>query len=231
MKKVYSYNIGDRIDDIVIQSIFQDPNRSNVTTYHVKCAICGREKDMLGPTIFRHSGTTHKACGKGLKLQDPLFYSKWQSMRSRTTNPNMDHYKDYGGRGINSDEFANFIDFYDSMYPSYVEAYVQYGNNVSLERVDANGNYCKDNCTWIDVAKQRGNTRKTVYFQLIDLYGHVYTFKNINEFCEEHGFNHSVIHDLITGRLQTAYNGLLVGARRITKEEYDSIVQSEKCND
>ena len=117
------------------------------------------------------------------------------------------------------------------MYPSYVEAYAQYGDNISLERVDVNGNYCKDNCTWIDVSRQKSNTRKTVYFQLIDLYGHVYTFKNVRDFCNDHGFNPSVINDLINGRMHTAYNGLLIGANRITKEEYESIMQSEKCND
>lgn len=34
----------------------------------MKCTKFGREKEMLSSTIRMHKGTTHKACGKGLKM-------------------------------------------------------------------------------------------------------------------------------------------------------------------
>lgn len=219
----YIYSIGEKIDDLVVTALEQDEN--GWTVYNMKCSICGREKKMRGPTLNRHAGTTHKACGKGLKTKDPLFHIKWKSMRTRTSNPKSFQYKDYGARGINSDQFKYFIDFYDLMYPSYKEAYEKYGDRVSLERIDVDGNYCAENCKWIDVSNQPANQRHTVYFELVDENGIASQHKNIREFCRKTGYNPGTITDLINGRLKRAYH--LTG-RRITKQEYE---QSKKCND
>lgn len=212
----YTYSVGEKIDDLIITSI--EKNKNGWTVYNAKCAICGREKKMRGATIARHSGTTHKACGKGLKTEDKLFYEKWTSMRTRTTNPKSAHYKDYGARGINSDQFKNFIDFYDLMYPSYKEAHKKYGDRISLERIDIDGNYCVENCTWIDVSDQKANQRRTVYFELTDENGVSNQYKNVVGFCKENGYCHSTIVDLINGKLQKAYG--LTG-RRIIKQEFE----------
>lgn len=212
----YTYIVGEQIDDLVITSIEKDKN--GWTVYNTKCAICGREKIMKGATIARHSGTTHKACGKGLKTKDPLFHEKWIGMRSRTNNPNSSHYKDYGARGINSDQFENFIDFYDLMYPSYCEAYKKLGDKISLERIDVDGNYCVENCTWIDVDEQKGNQRKTVYFEITDENGVSAKYKNIRKFSRDNGYNDRTISDLVSGKLKHAYG--LTG-RRITKQEFE----------
>lgn len=214
----YTYSIGEKIDDLVVTSIEKDEN--GWTIYNVKCSICGREKQMKGATIARHSGTTHKACGRGLKTKDILFHEKQTGMRSRTSNPKSAHYKDYGGREINSDQFENFIDFYDLMYPSYKEAYKKYGDRISLERIDVDGNYCVENCTWIDISEQKGNQRKTVYFELTDPNGVSKQYKNIVKFCRDskNKYNSSVIADLISGRLQKAYG---FTGRRITKQEFE----------
>ena len=134
MKSIYKYNIGDIIDDLLcIDKIYPDKGSGKSITYLMRCTICGREKYMLGATIARKSGTTHSACGRGIKTDDKRFYSEWCSMRTRTTNPNYEHYDCYGGRGINSDAFEKFIDFYDTMYESYVVACEIYGeHNVSM---------------------------------------------------------------------------------------------------
>ena len=134
--------------------------------YLMKCTKCGREKIMRDHTVFRKSGTCHSACGKGLHLKDPIFHERWQAMRTRTTNPNYHAYDRYGGRGINSDEFQYFIDFYDKMYPSWVEACKIIGDphNVSLERIDVNKSYSSENCKWIHKRDQPKNTCKTIRF-------------------------------------------------------------------
>ena len=179
----------------------------------MRCTICGREKYMLGATIARKSGTTHSACGRGIKTDDKRFYSEWCSMRTRTTNPNYEHYDCYGGRGINSDAFEKFIDFYDTMYESYVVACEIYGeHNVSLERINVNGHYCPDNCTWIPLSEQKSNQRKTVKFEIIFPNGVAERHKNIHKFAKNHGLNPSCMGDLVSGRLKT-YKGFK--ARRL----------------
>jgi len=134
--------------------------------YLMQCTKCGRTKVMRDHTVFRKSGTCHSACGKGIHLLDPIFYERWQAMRTRTTNPNYHAYDRYGGRGINSDEFEYFIDFYDKMYSSWLEACKLIGDphNVSLERIDVNKSYTSDNCKWIHKNDQPKNTCKTIKF-------------------------------------------------------------------
>ena len=81
-------------------------------------------------------------------------YEIWQNMKQRCDNPKKSFYKDYGGRGITyQDSWSNFESFFNDLIGGYKEG-------LSLERVDVNGNYCKDNCSWIDVKDQAKNRRK-----------------------------------------------------------------------
>jgi hypothetical protein len=64
------------------------------------------------------------------------------------------HNKGYGGRGITvCDSWRQFINFYSDMSEQYFEG-------GTLERLDVNGNYSPDNCTWVDRARQTRNRRK-----------------------------------------------------------------------
>lgn len=139
----YKFHIEDVVDDMKIVDIVKQPKG---TRYLCVCSKCNREKTFEGFRLFNHIGTTHKSCGKGIKQTNFRFYSIWQNMRTRTTNKNSDHFDCYGGRGIKSDQFANFIDFYDLMFDDYVTKTKQYGCSVSLERIDVDGDYTVDNC-------------------------------------------------------------------------------------
>ena len=208
MKKMYKYNVGDKVDDLLCtEVIIPEKGSGKCTLYRMQCMRCGREKLMLGPTIAYRHGTTHAACGKGLKTLDKRFHSEWCAMRTRTTNPNYMFYHCYGGRGISSESFKYFIDFYDTLYKSYVDACKQYGaKNVSLERIDVNGDYTPDNCTWIPLSEQKGNQQKTVKFEVVFPDGHIEQHKNISKFVKLHNLNDSAFRDLIDGKLKT-YKG------------------------
>lgn len=203
MRKMLEINIGDIFGDLQCIDILikQNPNGSNSTYYKMKCLKCGREKDMLSSTIRLEKGITHKACGKGLKTADSIFYDRWQGMRTRTTNPNYEHSNCYSERGINSDEFKYFIDFYDAMYEPFIEKSNEIGkNNTSLERIDVNKSYTKENCTWIHKNEQQGNTRTVVNFLVIFPDGHKEIHKNARKFAIEHGLDHNTILDVMNGR-------------------------------
>ena len=205
MKKL-DIKVGDKFDDMEL--IGETYNDKGIYCFIAKCCKCGREKLMIPNTLKRRSGTRHSSCGKGLKTINKTFHSRWTAMRTRTTNPNYAHYEDYGGRGINSDEFEYFIDFYDAMYESFVECSKKWGEtNTSLERIDVNGNYCKDNCIWIHIDEQKGNQRKTVEFVATnEELGMEIHSKNLTKFCRDYNLNASCIRDVMTGRL-TSYQG------------------------
>lgn len=219
MKAIYFINIGDIIGDFTcIDKIIDDKNR---TRNIMKCNICGREKAVLPSTFLqKHArGTTHKSCGQYLKTANKRFHSEWCALRTRTTNPNYEHYDDYGGRGIKSDSWRYFIDFYDDMYKQYLEAINKYpGSIISLERVDVDGDYCKDNCKWIPLEEQKSNMRKTVYFEIEYPDGTTETCRNIRGYALSHNLNPTCLSDLVNGRLRT-YKGLK--GRRVGKEEYN----------
>lgn len=75
-------------------------------------------------------------------------------MRSRCDNEENKSYPNYGGRGITYDpRWSDYINFKEDMVEGY-------SDELTLERVDVNGNYCKENCTWIPLKMQARNKTK-----------------------------------------------------------------------
>lgn len=140
-------------------------------------------------------------------FQDPIFYSRWEAMRTRTNNPNYEHANCYSKRGIDSNEFENFIDFYDAMYESYIKLANKIGKeNTSLERINVNKSYTKENCIWIDKHEQQGNTRKNVVFEVTFPDGHKEIHTNVRRFAKEHGLNSSTINDVMNPNRATSHH-------------------------
>lgn len=203
-RKAPKINIGDTFDDnTVIAEVPTAPGK--VSRYLCKCNVCGREREMCRTLLIDKKGTTHKACGKGLKTTNKRFYSIWCGMRQRTTNPKTEHWDCYGGRGISSDAFEYFIDFYDAMYPSYLEAIEEYGDEkvLSIDRIDPNGDYEPDNCRWISLSEQKGNMRKNRLFEAISPDGKRFEAKNQSLFAREHGLSDKQINACLSGRFKT----------------------------
>lgn len=80
-------------------------------------------------------------------------HSIWTGMKQRCSNPNDKAYKLYGGRGISYDpRWETFEVFYEDM-GDCPEVF-------SLDRIDTDGNYTKENCRWADATTQIHNQRK-----------------------------------------------------------------------
>ena len=79
----------------------------------------------------------------------------WKAMHTRCYNINSPQFKYYGYRGIFiCDEWkVNFQAFHDwAMSHGYED-------NLSIDRIDSNGNYSPDNCRWVTMAEQNKNKR------------------------------------------------------------------------
>lgn len=202
-------SIGDIIGDLECIDVIKkrhDGKYKYISRYYImRCLKCGRCKEMLFSTIKRGAGIDHKSCGKGIKTQDPIFYSRWQAMRTRTTNLNYDHADRYINRGIKSDVFELFIDFFDLMYDSFRKKADEIGaNNTSLERIDINEDYTPENCKWIDKHDQPKNTCRSVKFKVTYPDGKIEISSSVNTFAKEHDIHPSCIRDCLNGRSNTA---------------------------
>ena len=130
-----------------------------------KCA-CGNEKIINKANVI--SGLTQscgcyfkkiiKKCNKTHGLSNTRIFSIWLGIKNRCCNINEPAYKNYGGRGITiCKEWENdFKTFYDwSMANGYQD-------NLTIDRINNNGNYEPSNCRWADKKIQANNQRNTV---------------------------------------------------------------------
>ena len=77
-------------------------------------------------------------------------------MRQRCTNPNGDKWKWYGGRGI-------------EVYEAWMESFENFLSDMgerpvgrTLDRINSDGNYCKENCRWA-TPKEQATTNRGVF--------------------------------------------------------------------
>ena len=85
-------------------------------------------------------------------MSDTRQYRIWQQMKNRCDNPNNIKYDIYGGKGITyGDKWKTFQGFWEDMKEGY-------SDDLTLDRIDREGDYTKENCRWVDYEAQNNNT-------------------------------------------------------------------------
>lgn len=87
-------------------------------------------------------------------MHNTRIYKIYQWIQQRCYNPKASWYKYYWWRWIRC-EWKSFEEFYKDMKKWYLD-------NLTIERIDNNLNYCKENCKWITLSEQLKNRRNTV---------------------------------------------------------------------
>lgn len=143
-----------------IKYVYSDKSRTAV--WQCKCN-CGNIVNVKG-TELRNGQV--KSCGclqkerarmsntKHGKSNTKLHYI-WRGMKQRCYNKNDKHYKYYGARDIAvceewKDDFMAFYEW--AMNNGYKEG-------LSLDRINNDGNYEPNNCSWVTMKQQNRNTR------------------------------------------------------------------------
>lgn len=151
---------------------------------YVTCRCdCGTVKSIRADSLFSSTGRpVTVSCGcyvrnrKGTAYIDDRsktkLYHVWYGILERCNNPNSTPYKYYGGRGIKCD-FNSWEEFRDWSHAN------GYAEGLSIDRIDPNGNYSKDNCRWVTSDVQQANRRKSTQYYRIDVDGVEYTVASL----------------------------------------------------
>lgn len=129
---------------------------------YLKCAFC-EKKFYKRPCEYKRYNFCSQKCWREFQKKYPEVYCKhgmegtktyncWVMMKQRCKNPKCQFYPDYGGRGISyCEEWEKFENFYKDMGDK--------PKGYSLDRIDVNGNYYKENCRWATNSQQANNKR------------------------------------------------------------------------
>lgn len=102
-------------------------------------------------------------------------------MKTRCNNPNVRDYANYGGRGIRvCESWDSFASFLKDMGETYRDG-------LTLDRIDCNGDYSRENCRWITIQEQQKNRRNT------GLIEHLGEKKTLREWSHVLGIPHSTL--------------------------------------
>ena len=108
--------------------------------------------------LYKYAIKTNKKYPKSAKR----LYTIYKDMKKRCFNQNEINYKNYGGRGITICEewLKDFMNFYNWAIVN------GYKDNLTIDRIDDNGNYKPSNCRWVTMKVQSNNTRRNNYFTI-----------------------------------------------------------------
>lgn len=153
---------GQRFGRLVVKAL-ADKGRKNVSAKWECICDCGNTLIVSASSLrtgnTRSCGCLHRDAnqsGHNTRHGDcyTRLYTIWRSMRQRCGNPKNMDYKSYGGRGILvCDEWKDYTAFKRWALSN------GYADNLSIDRINVDGNYEPGNCRWADAKTQANNRR------------------------------------------------------------------------
>ncbi len=129
-------------------------------------------------------------------------YEIWRQMHRRCYGENTKSYKHYGGRGISvCEEWKEFETFKEWALKN------GYSEDLTIDRIDVDGNYCPENCRWATMKEQANNKRNNHF---VVCFGER---KTISEWADIYGVNQVKLWDRLSRHnwnLESALRALVV---------------------
>lgn len=137
---------------------------------------CGCDK-------FGHSNRTHG-------MSKTKIFKVWQGIKRRCTNEHDECYKKYGAKGIKicPEWEHDFLAFYE-----WAIAH-GYEDGLQIDRIDFRGDYCPENCRWVDLYTQANNKSNVKKYEINGI------SKSLPEWCREYGVPKSLVYGRVHHR-------------------------------
>ena len=192
MRKLANDLTGKKFGKLEVIGVHDTGSRK---TYYVCQCDCGNVKVVRADSLI--SGAT-KSCGCIKKEQDKTnltanqrrkmsgtrIYETWQDMKRRCYNKQNARYDRYGGRGITvCEEWLNdFQSFYDWAINN------GYSDDLTIDRIDNDGNYEPSNCRWSTVKEQCNNRSSNINITIGN------ATKSLMSWCEIFNVDYKKVH-------------------------------------
>lgn len=159
--------IGKRFGKLYVIEKTNEKAKNNGEYKYMCVCDCGKKILVRGSNLKYGNS---KSCGctgvlkrsyisKGYRKNNIRLYNIYSNIKVRCYNKNCPDYKNYGARGIKMcDEWLNdFVSFYNWATAN------GYEDNLTIDRINNDGNYEPSNCRWITLQEQAYNKRTNRY--------------------------------------------------------------------
>ena len=166
--------LGKKYGRLLITGFENENKNGHYRTYLLCKCDCGADvrirKDgvLNGAVVSCGCNKKEKAHFSGLKhaqscithgMTKTRLFSIWRSMKARCYNKTCGGFQNYGGRGITvCDDWKNSFEKFRDWAISN-----GYKDNLSIDRIDVNGNYEPSNCRWVTMLDQQSNKTTSHY--------------------------------------------------------------------
>lgn len=192
MKRVFNDLTGKRFGKLYVVGV--DAGGGRKTKYICQCD-CGNIKSIRSDALI---GGMTRSCGCIKRDQDRInltanhshkmsgtrIYGIWQGLKGRCENENNPRYDRYGGRGI------KVCDEWDKSFEAFYKWAIDngYSENLTIDRIDNDGDYSPQNCKWSTNDEQCNNRSTCIYITIGN------ETKTLMQWCEIFNIDYKMVY-------------------------------------